>query len=438
MKCLVSGFENATKLCGKQRTKQGGPLRFSQFCMRIPCEEGTLLYNTLTGKLLLLDPAESMDGCTTELAEDWFLVPEQYDETGRLMQLRSLLAMLNQRKHITNYTILTTTDCNARCFYCYQLGVKRFPMTESAAHEIADYIARSCGGEKVNICWFGGEPLYNPRAIEIISADLKNSGLSFQSRTVSNGFLLDEETAQKAVRDWNLRTVQITLDGTQEIYNRTKAYIDHPENAYARVLSNIEGALKAGINVSIRLNVDRNNAADILCLVDELAERFGGNAKIQVYAALLKDYHTPIHDFATQEEEKAIVVALLDKLSAAGLCRPGKLAERLPYNACMADDDGSVVILPDGQIAKCEHIDTAGTVGSIRGGQLDDNSVKDWKRTVMLPECRTCPLLPQCINLARCPSVREHCSEAERALKTRQLEAKIMNAYRNREKETNG
>lgn len=410
----------------------------SRAAISLPCEAGTLLYNTLTGKLLLLEPAENIENCRAELAEDWFLVPEQYDETGRLMQLRTLLAMLNRKKHITNYTILTTTDCNARCFYCYQLGVKRSPMSETVAHETASYIVKSSGGEKVIITWFGGEPLYNRKAIEIISDGLRKAGVEFRSNIVSNGFYLDEETANTAVRDWNLHQVQITLDGTQEIYNRTKAYIDHPGSAYVRVLNNIETAMKAGIRVGIRLNVDRNNAPDIQQLVNALAERFGGNPMLHVYVALLKDYHTPIHSFETEAEQKEIALGLQEKLNAVGMYKSGKLLDRLPFNACMADDDGSVVILPDGSMTKCEHIDVAERVGNIHEDWLRSDCVNDWKRTVILPECADCPILSQCISLVRCPSVKEHCSLADRALRTRRMEAKILNAFRNRDKETNG
>lgn len=70
------------------------------------------------------------------------------------MEVRKLAKLLGDRKKKTkSYTILTTTDCNARCFYCYELGRSRIPMSEQTAHEIADYIS----APKVNIHWFGGE-----------------------------------------------------------------------------------------------------------------------------------------------------------------------------------------------------------------------------------------------------------------------------------------
>ena len=52
---------------------------------------------------------------------------------------------------IIGYTIFTTTDCNARCFYCFELGRSRIPMSEETAHKTARYIRDHCGGEKVKI-----------------------------------------------------------------------------------------------------------------------------------------------------------------------------------------------------------------------------------------------------------------------------------------------
>lgn len=35
--------------------------------------------------------------------------------------------MQKEPEHTTTYTIFTTTDCNARCFYCYEMGRSQFP-----------------------------------------------------------------------------------------------------------------------------------------------------------------------------------------------------------------------------------------------------------------------------------------------------------------------
>ena len=66
------------------------------------------------------------------------------------------------------------------------------------------------------------------------------------------------------MKDINLSNVQITLDGTEETYNKTKRFIykDDP-SPFKTVIYNIHNLLFNNISVTIRLNVDNNNADDI-------------------------------------------------------------------------------------------------------------------------------------------------------------------------------
>ncbi len=166
-------------------------------------------------------------------------------------------------KIITDYTIFTTTDCNARCFYCFEKNAARIPMSPGSAEKTAGFIAGHCGGNEVSISWFGGEPLYNMEAIDIICRGLRERGIPFNSKIVSNGYLFDREIIGRAKVDWELRSVQITLDGTEDVYNKAKAYIYKGVNAFRRVIGNIHLLLDAGIAVDIRLNIDTYNADNL-------------------------------------------------------------------------------------------------------------------------------------------------------------------------------
>ena len=143
----------------------------------------------------------------------------------------------------TEFTVLTTTDCNARCYYCYEKGIRREPMTRETAIAAADYIACASRGEKVRLRWFGGEPLFNREAIDVICGALEQKKICFESAMTTNGFYLDEKTTADAVEKWNLKNVQITVDGTEKTYNRIKAYIDAEENPYRRVMNNIKNGI---------------------------------------------------------------------------------------------------------------------------------------------------------------------------------------------------
>lgn len=286
MQTILPPSGNTIKILGKARSAEHG-LRWMTYVLAQPVEGGVLVFHTLTRALLLLTPEEyAAPDNLPELRSSWFRVPQEMDDMKYADQVRFIRrTMWKEPEHITSYTIFTTTDCNARCFYCYEMGRSRIPMSAETAHKAAAYIAAHCGGEKVHLHWFGGEPLFNKQVIDIICTDLAEKGIVYESMIISNGYLFDGATVEQAVSHWKLKSVQITLDGTEEIYNRSKAFIyKDGKSPYQVVLANIQRLLDAGVSVHIRLNMDEHNADNLMELADELHERFGGKGKFRFTA----------------------------------------------------------------------------------------------------------------------------------------------------------
>ena len=353
MKRLLSQNELISRILRDQRPS--GPVKKSIYCLTAPCDDGELWYNNLTGELLLLDDSdlkalnEPEGRIKDELVRKRFLVPVTENEKKLADQIRALVSLMERKeKEITRYTIFPTTDCNARCFYCYELGIRRYDMSESVAHDTAAFIMDQSDHEKVRIEWFGGEPLCNFKAIDIVSEDLKDNHADFSSIMVSNGYLFDEEMINDAVKKWNLESVQITLDGTEDIYNKTKAYMHKSESPYRRVLRNIGLLLDAGVSVDVRLNMDQRNADDLSVLADELAERFKGRNGFSAYTVLLRDFGQRINRFDNDEEGLRCYRSLQEKLIRLGIGKKAGIEREYSNNQCMADNDHAVTILPDG------------------------------------------------------------------------------------------
>ena len=132
---------------------------------------------------------------------------------------------------------------------------------------------------------------FNKQVIDIICTDLTEKGIVYESMMISNGYLFDGATVEQAVSHWKLKSVQITLDGTEEIYNRSKAFIyKDGKSPYQVVLANIQRLLDAGVAVLIRLNMDEHNADNLMELADELHEQFGENKKLTVYSHVLYEF----------------------------------------------------------------------------------------------------------------------------------------------------
>lgn len=435
MQEILSPIKSAWSVCGRQAVSSG-PHRISCHCLRKRVTEGELLYHTMTGELLLLSPEEAdemheANSVHDELVARWYLVPEAFDEYQLAQQVRQTQRLLVRGKPgITHYVIFTTTDCNARCPYCYELGRPRRTMTDDVAHDAAAFIVRNCEGNDVRINWFGGEPLVNRRAIDIIVSDLAASDVSLKSQMTTNGYLFDEALVRHARDVWHLDSVQVTLDGTEDIYNQTKAYRNAKGSAYTRVIGNIGLLADAGIKVSLRLNMNAQNERDLWRLSEELAERFGGNEKVHVYTALLRDFRTGADSHDRWDAALTAYDSLQSHLDESGIGGRSQPKRSFSTNQCMADSDNSLTILPDGRLGKCEHETEQKLVGSIYQDGLDAAAIEEWKRTVSIPECKTCPFYPLCVRLASCDWNAGTCTEDDRARMRLNLTRQMTNALR--------
>ena len=409
MEQIIKPNEAILSILGKEKQPTAS-CRLLHYCVTTPVEDGLLLHNTLTRELLLLTPEEAGNILQLPyLRSHWCVVPEEINDKQLVGLVRWLRGTLNKEpKHITGYTILTTTDCNARCFYCYELGRARTPMSEETALKTAAYIREHCGGNKVRIGWFGGEPLYNDRVIDLICGDLRNNGVAFQSSMISNGYLFDDEMVEKAAGLWNLKKVQITLDGTEAVYNRCKAFIYKDGSAYQVVTGNIARLLSKGIAVSVRMNMDFHNAADLMELSEELAQRFGSKG-LTVYPHLIFDDQIAWDQHHTIEKWTELYEAmhrLENRLIELGIYRGKDLRPRrdLPDHYCMADDGSTRVITPNGSLGVCEHYSETELIGHIDSPEQDQAVIASFRqRCDELPECATCFYYPQCNALKKCP-----------------------------------
>ena len=413
MQVIVPALENIKKTLGKWKISNE-TYRPMCYVVSNPVNDGVLLFHTLTRELLYLTQ-EEFERLETlpELREKWFLVPRSLSDKTYADRVKFVVKATRKKPaYITHYTIFTTTDCNARCFYCYEMGRSRIPMSEETAHKAAKYIAKHCGGEIVTLQWFGGEPLFNINVIDIICKDLNELGVEYRSKMISNAYLFDDETVKTASELWKLQDVQVTLDGTESIYNRSKAFIyKDSDSPYQIVMNNIGRLLDAGIRVTVRMNIDKHNAENLLLLADELHERFAGRKGLFAYSHVLFEFSGNMERVRATEERKLIYQkqqCLAEKLNQYGFQPKIGIARRLPANHCMADSGYSLTILPGGELGLCEHFSEDHFVGNLDSEILDEDTQKRFSETrEAIKDCTTCFYYPRCIRLKICEEMKE-------------------------------
>lgn len=406
---------------------------------------GALLYHTLTREILFLTEQEYAGYVSGDMEEElkayliknWFLVPEEFDErtffyvvSGSYMDKSG-----NEiRGDLRTATVFTTTGCNARCPYCYESGVKPVSMSAEVSKDAAKYIVDHMGNH-VHLKWFGGEPLLNPEAINIICNYLSDKGVSYNASMTTNGYLANEFDAHTIRELWKIDNVQITLDGLAETYDSVKSYKNEDHMAFDRVIQNIEYLCGIGVFVQIRMNLSADNGDEIEKLIVFLEEHFAATPRISIYTnPLFEGCGKPAHKPTKAEREKIYAKYLeLERHISNGPLSGRYLVTGLRHNQCMADDGHSSCILPDGRLSLCEHHCEDETFGTIWSDEYDETVFERWaEKEDRSKSCKTCFYFPQCFRLKHCET-NPPCTDGLRKFYKFLLEQQAIRAYRNAE-----
>ena len=394
--------------------KNSDAYRCSRFVLRKDAKEGELLYHTLTCELIFLSPEETDESVLDELISRWFYVPEESDDYAfarKVKRLRQLVYRADAKKKMhlptERYWILTTTNCNAHCFYCHEHGIPPMHMSQQTARDVVQYIEKQSAKKQIHIMWYGGEPLINTEIIDTISAGIREKGIEYASSMISNGFAFDAPMVQKAVDLWCLKEVQITLDGLEATYNKVKSYSAREEGSpFYRVLNNITLLLENSVNVKIRLNIDSYNAEELSELADLLIERFKEYSGFSVYSAPLMEDCLGTTNKRSDLQRQQVYEAhycLSEKLGSAGVLFKTELARAMRSEMRCIAVSNVKVIFPQGQLAFCHDYAQGVLSGSIYEEEPEEKERMEY--TKCLPEkdeCRTCVKYPQCVRLEKC------------------------------------
>jgi uncharacterized protein len=183
-------------------------------------------------------------------------------------------------------TVLTSTDCNLGCGYCFQnvaqdaTGGNRPPriahsrLTPQTIRQILEFGARqmaAVGIDRLHVLLFGGEPLLNPRGCKELLARAADYGLESASM-ISNATLLTPELAVE-LADLKLRWVQVTFDGDRGEHDAIRVRRGGGGTFDSIVDNIVRVSAVTPLHWSLRVNVSHHNEAGVDDLIDTLADR---------------------------------------------------------------------------------------------------------------------------------------------------------------------
>ncbi len=280
-------------------------------------------------------------------------------------------------------TVLTSTDCNLGCAYCFQntgqdpTGGSRppriahsrlTPETITSILGFADRQMAAAGLDKLTLLLFGGEPLLNPRGCLELLARASDHGLSY-AWMISNATLLTPSLARQ-LADLGLRSVQVTFDGDRGDHDQIRVRRSRG-GTFDAIVRNIDRASEAStLRWTLRVNVSHHNYLGTDALIDRLAATLDP-ARCTIYFARVGDVGVGYaNDLLHTGELSARFSGWQRRALDLGfkVSRPGA---DLPCPTCGSGDGRyGAVVNADGTLSSCW--ETAGQpgweVGSVTGG----------------------------------------------------------------------
>ncbi|MDG7001488.1 MAG: radical SAM protein [Nitrososphaerota archaeon] len=371
-----------------------------------------------------------------DLRKGGFIIDDEVNEASRVKYLANYAAY---KGDYLNLIILPTEECNFRCAYCYE-GFEKGQMTEEVRSRIkllvekrAPYIKR------LNVGWFGGEPLLAMDTVKGLSEtflDLKRKfNLVYDSHITTNGSLLDREVFSELLR-LGIKRIQVTMDGYGNDHDLRRKFTDGSPS-FDLLVKNISEIAKVegDFRIVIRVNFDHDNVSGIPQLLDLLKSIFKHDERLQLFFRPIGNWGGEIRNEVRQlhlvaDNDGAVIQRRLHEEAAKRQIdvRVGLQLPIFETYVCYAGKPNSFVVGSDGTLYKCTvyfevennrvgYIDKDGTL------KLDVNKLAKWTgyKGDENAKCVKCALLPSCWG-AGCPAIgvingRSPCAATVRGVK---------------------
>lgn len=324
-------------------------------------ENAYVIFNTYSKALVVLSNSEfqqfqamSFDNpeMVQELVDNCILIDESFDEVGFLTYCHNMTKFSRESLHLV---LATTMDCNLVCPYCYE-NRRKGKMSIEVQDAIIQFVQENVnhGVHKLDVTWYGGEPLLYPDIILTLATRIRkiadDSGCELTMYMVTNGYLFTPELVELIDRIGIVK-VQITLDGLKK-HHDARRHLRNGNGTFDKIFDNLKLFDEYSIRVDVRMNVDNENCGDYIGLQQTLAKL--DNPNIILYPSPVEDINpdtiNEVSDFMSFEDFE---------MFASGICKEGDATSAATkvlddrYCYCQAETENSYVIDELGNCYKC-------------------------------------------------------------------------------------
>lgn len=348
------------------------------------------------------------------MIQNGFLVDENIDEY-KLVELMGRMVRYSGERF--TLTITPSLDCNMACPYCYEKK-KAKKLDENKINLLISFVKKNI--EQTNpkyfsVNWYGGEPLLEKGIIKRLSKEFieiaRLNNIKYSSYIITNGTLLDYDTAKMLKDDCNITNAQITIDGLKETHNSRRLLING-EDSFDIISNNIDKC-KEIIKIAIRVNLDKTNVNEAEKLIEYFVNEKKWGNYLQFYFAPVLYRPTEacsanIHECFTMSEFGEIDSELLKRIyEKNGNSFVKDIYPRSLFVPCGAVTVNSFVVDAEGYFYTCwdlvgisEH-----SIGNLwEQGPVLNKEYIEWLSIETPNECTKCKLL--CLCQGGCPHIR--------------------------------
>ena len=255
-------------------------------------------------------------------------------------------------------TILPTEKCNFRCTYCYE-DFKLGKMQPETVEGLKNFLGKRLSSlHRLEVGWFGGEPLLAFPIIKeisefILNKQRHNRDLVYSAGITTNGFLLTRDVLESLV-SFGICGFQITLDGDEAEHNRTRVRLGNG-TTFEQIWNNIRVASETDLDfvMILRLHYDNKKVRSIAQLLERLNAQIAGDQRFQVHFTAVEKLGGPNDDDIERvsERKKVEIEDFLRSLLSHKI-KQYEPTRREPH-ICYAAEANAWVVRADGRLAKC-------------------------------------------------------------------------------------
>ncbi len=337
-------------------------MELNRYVLLQECEEGTILYNSINGATFMVPAAKddlSSYLSTPDNEDALFAARNLFLERSDLGEnvddiVRSTRNSIKYSNRFASFTIHLNYSCNMMCSYCYQNDIaSKKVMSREVESQLYVFLAKvrlANNLSRVDIAFIGGEPLLNvDLMLRIVrKANEIFDGVSVTYSLVTNGTLLTESVIQR-IAHVHFRTIQITLDGSENTHDTFRMYKDQ-SGTYDDILRNLALSQRYHLPVIINCNINEKTYCKVESLFQDLLKH---NVAFPVCFSLIFDCASSKHRQGYIGSRRYSQIWLQAHMTAAAYGQKWPPFYRLSYMMCGVEKTNDYNISPDGKLFKC-------------------------------------------------------------------------------------